>query len=246
MSLAILIESIESDLPRSLPRNALFSAVFTGARARRAELAPFETVADLQRALAPSSTLLSTPERRSLVTALVEESQRGRSPLWSSLLVLAFAPMLHRLRNHAGARGDADLDSATLVAFLAAIRAVRPGAYTSLALRWATEKEVLTARIADGRLGSIASFDEGLHHNPVFHETEASRTFDDVVRALDAHGVTEILDVLIATRGRDESLRAYVARTCANPRERASRYEHLCRARLRFEQELREHIRRAA
>jgi hypothetical protein len=88
----------------------------------------------------------------------------------------------------------------------------------------------------------LARFNEKFHSQPIFHETEETRTFDEVLRALEEHGAAEILDVLLATRGRDESLRAYVARTCPNPRERASRYEHLCRARLRFERELRDRM----
>jgi hypothetical protein len=89
-------------------------------------------------------------------------------------------------------------------------------------------------------------FDENLHSHPTFHETEQKSTLDEVLRLLEEGGAAEILDVLIATRGRDESLRAYVARTCPNPRERGARYEHLCRARLRFERELRERMPRAA
>jgi len=242
MSLAKLIQSVESDLSRNLPRNLGF---FAEARARRPELAPFATLADLRAALDRSSSL-STTARRSLVMLLVEEAQRGTSQIWSSLLVAAFAPMLHRLRSHAGPLGDRDLDSAVLVAFLSAVRVARPGPFTSVALRWATEKEVFRTRTAERRLGTPTAFDENLHSNPTFHETEQKKTLDEVLSALEEGGAAEILDVLIATRGRDESLRAYVARTCPNPRERGARYEHLCRARLRFERELRERMPRAA
>ncbi len=238
MSLAILIKSLENDLSRNLPRNHVS---FAETRARRPELSPFETVGDIQSAL-DSSSSLTTNARRSLVAALVEEAQTGTSALWSSVLVLAFAPMMHRLRSHIGRPFDADLDSAVLVAFLSAVRTVRPGPFTSLALRWATEKAVLNGCRADRQLGPMAPFDDETYDPKKFRETESSNTFDEVLRVLEKEGAAEILDVLIATRGRDESLRAYVARTCANPRARGARYEHLCRARLRLEREIRERI----
>jgi hypothetical protein len=237
-NLAILITALGNDLSRNLPRN---HSSFAETRARRPELAPFETLGDIRRALEPSSSL-TVNARRALVTALVEESQKGVSVIWSSLLVLAFAPMMHRLRKHVGPRFDPDLDSEILVAFLSAVRTVRPGSYTSLALRWATEKEVLNARRAERRLGTLAPFDEDLHSSPVLHESESRTTFEEILRTLEKEGAAEILDVLIATRGRDESLRAYVVRTCPNPRERNARYEHLCRARLTLEREIRERI----
>ena len=241
MSLADLINALAADLTRPLPRN---TASFAESRALRPELAPFATVADLRLAL-DSTSSLDPDARRALVAVLVEEAQTGTSPLWSTLLVLAFAPMLQRVRKHVDPRPrDEDLDGAILAAFLGAVRAVRAGPYTSLALRWATEKEVLTARIAERRLGRLAGFNERVHSNAAgqLRETEPDRALDEVLRVLEKEGAAEILDILIATRGRDESLRAYVARTCRNKRERASRYEHLCRARLRFERELRERL----
>jgi len=242
MSLAILIDSLEKDLSRNLPRNR---TSFAETRARRRELTPYETIADIRRALDASSSL-SVGARRALVAALVEESQKGVSTIWSSLLVIAFAPMMHRLRQRTGPRIDPDLDSEILVAFLGAVRSVRPGPYTALNLRWATEKDVLRGRRASRRLGTLAPFDEDIHSSPVFHETESGRTFAEVLRVLEAEGSAEILDVLIATRGRDESLSAYVARTCPNPRERKSRYERLWRARLSLEREIKKRVSRAA
>src|SRR3984957_7212410 len=170
-TLATHFKSLASDLARSLPRSTLS---FDETRARRPQLAPYPTGHDLQDALAASSSL-AAPARRTLVMVLVEEAQRGTSPLWSSLLVLAFAPMLHRVRADLGPRFDPDLDSAVLVAFVSAARAVRPGPFTTPALRWVAEREVLTARIAAGRLGPMTSFNEDLHSSPTLHQTEGSR-----------------------------------------------------------------------
>jgi hypothetical protein len=239
MSLAILLDALDADLTRALPRN---TRSFAETRARRPVLAPFDTLIEIRDALGATSTL-TVDARRALVGVLVEEAQKGTSAVWSSLLALAFAPMLHRLRRRVTAsRSDEEIDSAILAAFFGAVRSVRPGAYTSLALRYATQREIFDARRADRSLGRPASFDEDFHSNPVLHEVESRDTVDDVLRALESEGAAEILDVLIATRGRDESLRAYVARTCPNRRDRASRYEHLCRARLRFERELRDRM----
>lgn len=238
MSLARQIQAVELQLAREF---ALHTRTLTEARGRHAALAPFETLEEFRRAVAPASAL--TPHARSmLVRALVQEAQRGSSRVWSSLLVIAFAPMLCRFRSRVTRRLDADLDSAIVCAFLNAIHAVRIGAFTSLALRWATEKEVLAARRAERRLGAMESLDEELHTPPVPSEVEAATDLEDVLRALDREGAAEIVDVLLATRGRDESLRAYVVRVCPNPKKRAALYDKLSRARLRLEQEIRRRL----
>jgi hypothetical protein len=83
MSLAILITCLEAALSRNLPRNR---TSFAETRARRSELAPFEMIADIRRALDPTSSKLTVDARRALVTALVEEAQKG-----TSAMVVAFA-----------------------------------------------------------------------------------------------------------------------------------------------------------
>jgi hypothetical protein len=238
MSLATLIRSIEVDLTRPNPRSA---RALADARTRNAEIAAYATIADLQHALTSTSSL-PIEARRALVTALVVEAQSGVSPLWSSILVVAFGPMLSGIRKKSGPRDDEDLDSAVLAAFLGAVRAVRAGPYTALSLRWVTEKEVVLGRIAAGRLGPMAAFDEDVHSPVTLHDTDEGNALTEVLRALEAEGMADILDVLVATRAGDESLSDYVRRTCPNPRERASRYEHLCRARLRLEREVRERM----
>ncbi|HEY2510742.1 MAG TPA: hypothetical protein VGI39_07800 [Polyangiaceae bacterium] len=237
MSLARQIQAVELQFSRE---SALHTRTFTEARSRHAVLAPFETLEDLRRAAVPSGTLSTA--RSNLIGALVQEAQRGTSPVWSSLLLIAFAPMLCRFRSRITSRVDADLDSAILCAFLNAVHAVPVSNFTSLALRWATEKEVLAARRAERRLGQMDSFDEELHTPPVPGEVEAATNLDDILRALDQEGAAEIVDVLLATRGRDESLRAYVARVCPDPKKRAALYENLCRARLRLEREIRRRL----
>jgi hypothetical protein len=50
--------------------------------------------------------------------ALVQEQAQAPHPLWSSLLALAFAPMLLRLRSRLRRPDDTDLDQEVLQAFL--------------------------------------------------------------------------------------------------------------------------------
>ena len=56
----------------------------------------------------------------------------------------------------------------------------------------------------------------------------------EAVRALQSDYSAELMDMFILTHQRDETLRQYVFRTCANPRDRTARYTHLHRARRRF------------
>ncbi len=243
MSLQTTFDALDHDLTRDLPRS---TRSFAEARARHRELVPFETVGALRRALDPSSTLGVTARRR-VIAALVAEAQQTTPSVASALLVLAFAPMLHGLRKKTGSvRPDPDLDGAILAEFTAAIRTVRPGPYTSLALRWATEREVVTDLRADRRLGTLAQFDESIHSLSPFHESRFDARTESILRTLEREGVAEILDVLVATRAHNESLRDYVARTCPNPREQSSRYKQLYHARRCFERALRKRFSRRA
>ena len=239
MSLQTIFASLEHDLSRDLPRN---TRSFADARGRCPELVPFGSIGDLLQALDPSSSLGITARRR-LIAVLVAEAQQTTPSFASGVLLLAFAPMLHGLRKKSGnIRSDPDLDSAILAAFTAAIRTVRPGPYTSLGLRWATEREVLTDLRAQRRLGALAEFDESIHSLSPFHQERFEERIEGVLRSLAEDGTAEILEVFLATRGEEETLRQYVDRTCPNPRDRRRRYEQLYRARARFERALRSRL----
>ena len=95
---------------------------------------------------------------------------------------------------------------------------------------------------AQRRLGTLAQFDESIHSVSPFHHGRFEEMVEDVVRCLASDGSALMLDVFIATRAHDESLREYVERTSRNPRERLARYKQLYRARRRFERQLRKHL----
>ena len=243
MSLSLLIASLELDLSRDLPRN---TASFAEARARRPEIAPFLTIGALTAALTrPASLPVSA--RRALIAALVTEAQEPKGSFASAALVLAFAPMLHRLRNRTGGRNaNPDLDSTILLAFTSAVRVVPPGPYSSLGLRWATERTVLRVCRAERRHRRTSPFDETLHSQSPFHMDGVRERVNSVLHSLAKDGAAEILEVLIATRGTSESLREYVARICPRAADRRARYQELYRARRRFEREVRQQFKRRA
>jgi len=243
MSLSHLIASLEHDLSRDLPRN---TQSFAGARARRPEIAPFLTIGALSAVLTRPASI-PVHARRALIAALVREAQETKASFASAALVLAFAPMLHRLRSRTGGRNaNLDLDSTILLAFTSAVRVVPPGPYSSLGLRWATERSVLRACRAERRHRRASPFDENVHSVSPFYIDGVRTKLNAVLRKLAKDGAAELLEVLIATRGANESLREYVARTCPRAADRRARYEELYRARLRFEREVRKQFKRRA
>jgi hypothetical protein len=237
VSLATTLEAIQKDLVTS-PRAA---RTLRDAKGRHTALSAHETVAMLVAALDLGSRLAPS-EREALVDALVAEAQGARDSTWSSLLLVAFAPMLRRLRARLGRRGSEELDQSVLAAFLEAVRAIVPGAYTALALRWRTEKRVFGDIRKERRAPEMLELDEEHHAEDLFEvEALARATAAEVVRVVEAVGGDELLDVLLATHAGDEALKDYVARTYGGRATKgfAAEYERLCRARLRLRRELR-------
>jgi len=242
MSLSTTFASLSLDLARPLPRN---TRPFAEARARRPELAPFPTIPALLDTLtsSPPTSPAAVDARRSLLAALVAEAQSETPSFASAALVLAFAPMLLRLRRHFGPRrDDDDFDSTVLLAFTRAVRTVSAGPYTALALRWATQHVLLAVRRAERRHARHAPFDEGMHSPEPFAPSQAQTLIEEAIHALEKKGMADLLDAVIATRGHNESLRDYVARVHTSPREQQARYGALLRARRQFELELRRRL----
>ena len=98
MSLATTLSSLESQLTRFFPHYV---------EVDRVELLPFATPGDVVAALRSSSSLKAS-ERYALVAALVAEHQQRPHPLWTSILVLGFAPMMLRMRRGLGRVRDDD------------------------------------------------------------------------------------------------------------------------------------------
>jgi hypothetical protein len=191
-----------------------------------------------------STSALSRPERDAVVSALVDERQRTNHPIWQTILLLAFEPMLVRLRTRVGRIRSDDLDQRVLVAFLGALTVVRPGPFLVLVLRRATERLLFPSLKVARREDEHAPFEEETHPPDLFAVDTSTRAAE-VIRILEAAGGAELREAMLATRGTDETLRDYVARTHPNATlaERATAYERLWRARNAVERQLREKLR---
>jgi hypothetical protein len=226
---------------------AAFPRAYEDARPRHAALLSYATPAAALSALGSSSSL-SLPERDVVLSALVEERQRTARPhaLWQTLLFLAFEPMLVRLRTRVGRSRSDELDQRVLVAFTGALAVVRPGPFLALAIRRATERLLFPALKVARREAQHALFEEETHP-PDLYTVETTTRAAEVIRIIEATGGAELREAMLATRGTDETLRAYVARAhpSATPAERARAYERLWRARSAVEERLRESVRPA-
>jgi hypothetical protein len=139
MSLSPLLDAVTNDLPRYAP-------AYAAARARLSVLAPYPTTDALLGALKRSAR---TENKGELVELL--HTQAPAHPLWNALLVATFAPMLMRLRQRSRRpdEADADQDQAVLLAFLDAIRTVKPSVHSAKGLVWKTQRAVFDRTRAD-------------------------------------------------------------------------------------------------
>lgn len=72
---------------------AAYPTEYAGGRAAQAALAPYACARDLLAALALSSPL-AYEDRDAITLALIAEHQRVAHPLWQSILLVAYEPML--------------------------------------------------------------------------------------------------------------------------------------------------------
>jgi hypothetical protein len=218
------------------------------ASARIPVLARYESPETLLAALDLASPIVRE-ERDALLEAITSEAQLSPRTFWSSLLLVAFAPMLLRLRARLGRAPDEDFDQTVLVAFVGAVKSVRPGHYTAIALRWATEKAVFAARRAEQRIPVCREFEEERYAPDVFGTVAEQRAAAaEVVRAVEAELGDEMLEALLTRRAGNDSLRAHVTRTHAgkSASARDAEYERLLRARVIVLRELRARFERSA
>jgi hypothetical protein len=122
---------------------------YAEARERHAALAPYATVEAILARVNPS-VHGEAGEKSALLCALVTEAQRTRHPLWTALLLTAFAPMLRTIRRRtipcSGETPD-DVEQRVVGGFLQAVQTVKP-AHARLGLRWATQRAAWA--VADG------------------------------------------------------------------------------------------------
>jgi hypothetical protein len=136
-------------------RSPEHAALFEEARGRHPVLARHHTVLSVLGALADERRS-AYAEKEALTRALVAEHQRGEGSFWASVLLVAYYPMLSRLRHRI--YGDAltgdDLDQLVLASFLSVVADFPLDRYrdrTALRLRQQTERRVFAAVRAEQR-----------------------------------------------------------------------------------------------
>jgi len=123
---------------------AMNSELFDAAKERHPVLAGHESLLSVLEALgAPGRCPVA--ERDALVRALIAEQQREPRPLWATVLLVAFQPMLRRLRGRlvCSALAGQDLDQLVVAAFLETVATFpldRQGAPTLLCVRQLTAR----------------------------------------------------------------------------------------------------------
>ena len=140
-----MLKSTLADVRRSIVR---FHKTFAEERGAYPHLARFADPVAALNALAPTS---STPqeERYVLIAEIVASYQRTAHPVWSSLLLAAFTPMLLRLRKRLRMPADEGRDSHVVLAFLYALKTIRIEAvyaYAAVAIERATKKAAFAER----------------------------------------------------------------------------------------------------
>lgn len=225
MPLKGLKEPLRADV--MLPKRAFD---FEQARSRHEVLAAHSTTASVLAMLADESDRRYF-EREALARVLVVEHQRKESPLWASMLMLGFAPMLLRLRGRIvqNTIADDDLDQMVVEAFLETITrfplAARLGR-TAMYVRQDTERAVFRALELDRRAirGQMLLEQEARHMDDydVF-SGPAKFVVDDrdgmvelLVEHVRGHIDQDSLDVVIATTIDGKRLRRYLSEQLGN------------------------------
>ncbi len=237
MGFAIVFEGLKKSVSK-------YAAVYEAARAEHAPLAAYATVPELLAALNLSSPL-AYEERDAITLALIAAQQKKAHPLWPTLLLAAFEPMLRRLRSRIRGVDDEEIEQRIVLAFLEAAQDValhRPPSRAALHLRCETERAVFASLRSDQVAAEARGMgmaidripDPRTDELPGDSEPLAAEELKRVV-AEEANG-EELHDMLLATIGCDEPLRTYIARTRPelSPEEARATYLRLQRQRHRI------------
>ena len=244
-SFRVLVERLRVDTLRTS------TPVFSAARARRPALDPHPSLASVLGTLADEAED-SYPQREALTRALLEEHRETSASLWASALVLAYYPMLSRLRYRlvGPSMSRDELDQIVVTAFLAAVNDV-PLELDRLPmrLRQRTERQVFAfLRKEREHLRPAAELDDlAMFGAESLRQRRSARTDEELFelsllldRAV-ARGVSpSSLEVVEATVLRRELLRSYVERVGPDDDvERERTYQRLKRQRSRTLRRLR-------
>jgi hypothetical protein len=229
MSLANTLDQLKKTVTTSRAQR-----VYAEARPRHRALASFETVGAIVEATSRGSSLFAA-DRDAVFAALVVELQQSRESLWQSLLLVAFTPMLMRLRLSVRDPGNEDLDQSVVLAFLESVRSPVCRSYVARNLRLLTQSRLYAERRREHRGPELVEFDENTHPCDPFNvEAEQRAAAAEVTRIIEAEGGEELRELLLTTYGDDDSVKAHVDRAYAgcDERTRARARKRLCRARL--------------
>jgi len=222
--------------------------VFEQGHARHGALTVHPDVASVLAALSQDDEH-SYPEREALTQAILAEHRTSHAPLWASILIVAYYPMLCRLRLRLGSDVLAydELDQLVVTAFLGALDDVPPAQCAdrvAMRLRQHTKRrvfETLRKEHEEQRPGTDA-FE--LHEldadpiDPVSLDTIHDEAIFDLTLLLERAVKEGIppgqLEVVAATVLRGEPLRSYVERISPDDdAERNRMYQRLKRQRTR-------------
>jgi hypothetical protein len=219
-------------------------------RARQGVLAPYDSVLAVLRAAAATSSL-TTEGRDALLVGVLTELRSTKHSLWLSVLVLAFEPLIVRVRSRLGPQRPGrpqsdDLDQRVFLAFLEAAHALRVESHAARMLRLAFQRRVFGDKSAEVEPEMAEFVDDTYCADPFGVGVAEKAAALEVVRIIEAAGGEELRDVMLATRANDETLRAYVERAYAerSAAERESAYYRLVTTRKRAESQLRAQARR--
>jgi len=140
--------TLEVELRRSLDSKES-AAVLHGAGARHVDLSAYPSVPAALAAMANPDTT-TYPDKESITRAAISECQKYPHNFWVSFLLLAFLPMLRRIRYRVRPTviSADDLDQSVIDSFLCAVRDFPLDLYpthTCLQLRRATQRAVFSA-----------------------------------------------------------------------------------------------------
>lgn len=247
-SLKALIERLRQQVLNSMP------SVFEDGRSKHPVLAAHPDAAAVLSTLADEREA-SYPARDALANALLAMHRTTKTPFWSSVLAVAFFPMLSRLRNRI--IGDAvprdELDQLVLASFWSALAEIpvagRGSDRLPMRLRQRTQWLVFQS-LRQERAHQHESVDDEEHGCDLEHHlvdpsdriiAEARVELARLLERAAEDGVPQAsLEVLAATTLRSELLRTYVARVGPTDEvERDKLYERLKRGRTRTIQRLR-------
>ncbi|MGO8992423.1 MAG: hypothetical protein ACLQVI_03785 [Polyangiaceae bacterium] len=241
MSLSTLLDQLKKTLS-----NAQTERTYSQARSRHRALQPYESIGALVAVTARGSSIFAI-DREAILAAIVAELQLSPERLWQPLLLVAFTPMLIRIRASLGRPGSEDLDQSVLLAFLEAARSPVCRSYVARNLRLLTQARLFAERRREHRAVELLVFDEETHPCDLFGEDAAGSTCEarsapkahhqaaaaELVRIIEAEGGEELRELLLTTYGDDDSVREFVDRAYADSDDvvRARASKRLRRAR---------------